>query len=357
MNLSDTLSTYFQSLAAEEKFSGVVRVTRGDAILFAGAYGYASRAWRVPNTLDTRFDTASITKLFTAVAALQCVGRGQFSLDTSVVDYLGLKGTRISPQVNVFHLLTHSSGIADDVEEENGEVYEDMWKTRPCYSVQHTVDFLPQFVHKEPNFPPGQGCRYNNCAFVLLGLMVEKASGMEYRDYVRRHVFAPAGMAHSDFLRLDRVNENMAEGCDPILDENKAITGWKKNIYSFPPVGSPDSGAHVTAADLERFMRAVLRGELLTPKLTKIFFTPQVLYRKREGWDKYYGTGLWFYVRSDGSVLFYEKEGINAGVSGMIRHFPEKDISAVILSNMEEGAWDPIWAVHEQIVAEFYSKE
>lgn len=67
----DKLSSYFCELASRQKFSSVVRMTQGEEERFAGAYGYASRAWKITNALSTRFDTASITKLFTAVAALQ----------------------------------------------------------------------------------------------------------------------------------------------------------------------------------------------------------------------------------------------------------------------------------------------
>ena len=64
-----------------------------------------------------------------------------------------------------------------------------------------------------------------------------------------------------------------------------------------------------------------------------------------------YGYCLWFYVEKDGKVVCYQKEGINAGVSGLIRYFPEKDINVVILSNMEEGVWEPVQKIHELVVA------
>ena len=173
---------------------------------------------------------------------------------------------------------------------------------------------------------------------------------MTYRDYVRQFVFDKAGMTQSDFFRMDRVTENVAEGCDPIRDEEDHVLGWRKNIYSFPPVGSPDGGAHVTAGDLDRFHRALKAGHLLSPELTKAFLTPQVRDRERNGWTKMYGYGLWFYVDTDAKVVCYQKEGNNTGVSGLIRHFPERDISVVILSNMEIGVWDPVWKIHEMVV-------
>ncbi len=351
----EELEQYFRGLEARDAFSGVVLVTRGAVPLFAGAYGYASRAWQVRNSLEIRFDTASITKLFTAVATLQLIDRKLLAFDTPIVDFLGLQGTSIAPAVTIFHLLTHTSGIGDDADEENGERYEDLWKTRPNYAVTTTADFLSQFVYKSPNFPPGQGCRYCSCGYVLLGLAIEKVSALGYRDYVRQQIFARAGMAHSDFFRQDRVNQNVAEGSDPIRDEAGTITGWQKNIYSFPPIGSPDGGAHVTAGDLDHFLRAVQRGELLSPQMTAAFLTPQVHYRAMDGWDKHYGFGLWFYVDSAGQVVCYEKEGVNVGVSGAILRFPQDDINVVILSNMEEGAWSPTWAVHNMVVDGLFS--
>jgi len=344
------LNHYFQEFEEKETFSGVVLITQGESQVYAGSYGYASRTWRIKNSLEMRFDTASITKLFTAVAVLQLIDQTLLSFDTRVIDFLGLENTAISRDVNIYHLLTHTSGIGDDADEESGESYEDLWRTKPNYSVTQTVDFLPQFVHKPANFLPGQGCLYCNCGYVLLGLLVERVSGKEYREYVRKNIFVKAGMLHSDFLHQAQVHENVAEGSDPIKNKSGNIIGWKKNIYSFPPIGSPDSGAYVTAHDLDRFLRAVKRGELLSPRLTEAFFTPQVYYRAMEGWDKKYGYGLWFYIDKAGQVVCYQKEGVNAGVSGAIRYFPKDDISVVILSNMEGGVWKPIWKVHEMMM-------
>lgn len=345
------LKQYFQELEQQERFSGVVLITQGNLDVYTGIYGYASRAWKIKNTLDTRFDTASITKLFTAVAILQSIDRKCLSFDTGVIDFLDLEGTDISKDVTVFHLLTHSSGIGDDADEEAGESYEELWKTKPNYAITETVDFLPQFIHKPPNFPPGQGCRYCNCGYILLGLLIEKTSGMKYRDYVRQNIFAKVGMSRSDFLRMDRVYEDVAEGCDPVHHEASHIIEWKKNIYSFPPVGSPDAGAYVTAKDLDRFLRAVKAGELLSPGLTEAFFMPQLHHHAMESGISKYGYGLEFVVDQVDQVIYCQKDGINAGVSGIIRHFPKEDINVVLLSNMENGIWNPVRIVHEMVVS------
>lgn len=338
----DRLDEHLTDLTAANRFSGVVRIEAADRLLFESAYGLASPTWRVPNSSAIRFDTASITKLFTAVATLQQVEAGAFALDTAVVEYLGLTGTTLSAAITPYHLLTHTSGIADDADEEDGERYEDLFIERPNYSVVETEDHLDQFVFKPPRFAPGEGCRYNNVAYILLGLMVERATQLRYREYVNERVFAPAGMDRSGFFRMDMVERDVAEGADPVVDANGQVSGWHRNVYSYPPVGSPDGGAHVTAADLARFHTALRAGHLLGPESTAAMLTPKERYKRRGTGTHMTGYGFEFETDADGEVRFYWKEGINVGASGALTFYPAGDVTSVVLSNMENGAWEPI---------------
>jgi hypothetical protein len=120
-------------------------------------------------------------------------------------------------------------------------------------------------------------------------------------------------------------------------------------MFSYPPIGSPDAGAHVTAADLDRFVRQVKAGRLLSPALTEAFFTPQVAHSPQGDGHLWAGLGLWFQVDGGGQVVYAEKEGINAGVSGVVRHYPGADLNVVLLSNMEAGVWAPLKHVHALI--------
>ena len=169
----EALQQSLQEREANDAFSGAILLTQNGKELFAGAYGFANRSWQVPNEIDTRFETASLTKLFAATSILQLIDEGKVSLDTAVIPFLGYD-TPISDEVTVFHLLTHSSGIADDADEEAGEDYADLWKTQPNYAVTELVDFLPNFIHKTPNFAPGTGVRYNNVGFVCSVLCSKK---------------------------------------------------------------------------------------------------------------------------------------------------------------------------------------
>ena len=315
-----------QAIRASE-FTGVVAIRHAGAIVFSGAYGYATPRWQIPNTVDTRFDTASITKLFTSVAVLQQVGAGRLDLDASIHSYVDLARTTISDHVTLRHLLTHTSGIADDADEEAGEVYADLFVHRPCYAIMETVDFLPQFAHKPALAKPGFQARYCNVSYVLAGLALERIVGESYRSYVTREIFERAGMTEAGFFdRRDSV-PRVAEGWD-LVDGT-----WRSNIFSYPPIGSPDGGAYASAKDLLIFLDAVRSGQLLTPKLTEEFLTPQVARDEQVR----FGFGLEFRR----STLY--KEGSNAGVSALLTRYGNADVDAVVLSNAEGAAW-PVMA-------------
>ncbi|MBG6055008.1 CubicO group peptidase (beta-lactamase class C family) [Salinibacterium sp. CAN_S4] len=323
----------------DQDFAGVVLIRDGNRTIFESATGLATQRWGVPNALDTRFDTASITKLFTSVAVLQQVGKGNLDLETSIHHYVDLEGTAIGIDVTLLHLLTHTSGIADDADEESGENYEDLWRETPNYSVLQTTDFLPQFVNKPPLNAPGVECRYNNAGYILAGLALEKVTGVPFRQYVFDEVFTKSGMHDSGFYDRRDAAPRVAEGWD-LVDG-----AWVQNIYSYPPIGSPDGGAHATAADLVTFLQAVRNGELLNREFTDEFFSPQVEHDEAT----WYGFGLEFDMHEDGTVRSYYKDGINPGASGIVRHYLDDGLDVVVLSNSEEGAWEVIQQIDERL--------
>lgn len=327
--------------ASDEGFSGAVHVAQGPEPLLDAGYGVTSRRWHAPVTTATRFDVASVTKLFTSVAVLQQVEAGTLHLDAPITDVVDLSGSTISPDVTLRHLLTHTSGIGDDADEEAGESYEALWLERPCHTVTTTADFFPQFAHKPANFAPGEGCRYCNVGYVLAGLALEAVTGTPYREHVREHVFARAGMHASGFFDMRDAVPDVAEGWDPVRDDDGAITGWRSNIFCYPPIGSPDGGAHATPRDLVRFLDAVRGGELLGAELTAAFLTPQVTHHEAEGRTVRYGYGLEFVVLPDGSVRSYAKDGINAGASAMLQHHVATDVTVALVSSSEDGVWGP----------------
>jgi len=328
-----------------DAYSGTVLIIKDKEILLSCASGYAHKGFAIPNNMDTLFDTASITKVFTAVAILQLVEKQVLQLTDRITDIIDLSGTLISTDVTIEHLLTHTSGIADDADEEAGEDYAALFIDKPNYSIRSCRDFLPQFAYKAPNFSPGSDVRYNNCAFILLGLAIEELSGLGYRDYISKYVFAACGMLNSRFCAMDAVNPNTAEGY--ILEEgnNGKLGKWKKNIYSYPPVGTADGGAYTTVGDLHIFMQAILENKLLTQKYSELLCQPHTIHTRphRHGlWRVGYG---FEYVEKDGAIQCMYKEGGNAGVEAMCSFYPPLGVSIYLLSNQN----DCLFKLHREL--------
>lgn len=337
-------------------FSGTCLVKRGDDVIFEKAYGLAHKGFNIPNKLNTMFDTASITKVFTATAILLLIQKGLLHFDDKVTDLIDLRGTEIPIDVTIYHLLTHTSGIADDADEEAGESYSDLFINKPNYSIRSTFDFLPQFVYKKPVFNAGSSVRYNNCAFILLGLVIEKITKQEYRSFVINNIFIPMGMVNTKFCAMDEVNKNTAEGYFGIYDENKNLIKWKKNIYSYPPIGFPDSGVYTIVNDLDIFVRNLKKNVLLNKEYTDMIFTPHCKFIKPfKKWipepNSTIRNGYAFeFVEINGDVFCMRKDGLNEGVGAMLSYYPSFDATIIILCNQDCN----IWQMHREIQTVMY---
>ncbi|QAA32488.1 serine hydrolase domain-containing protein [Clostridium manihotivorum] len=339
-NVAIEIEAICQRYFEKENFSGVVLVKRENNILFTESYGFAHRGFEIKNSLDTMFDTASITKLFTTVAILQLVDKKLLSLEDKIVDIIDLTGTEIPWDVTIFHLLTHTSGIADDADEEAGEKYEDLFISKPNYSIRNCSDFIPQFAYKKPNFKAGTNVRYNNCAFVLLGLAIEKLTNKSYREYVSENIFKVCGMRNTRFSSRDDGDEKIAEGYYSVVNKDSNTISWKKNIYSYPPIGTADGGAFTTAYDLDVFMRQLKAGKLLSYKLTSEIMKSQVNIEKNcDGGKIINGYGFHFKYDKRENLVSMFKEGANAGVAAMFAYYPSIDTTSIVLANQTCNVW------------------
>lgn len=354
MTLANQLNRLLTVKSQANQFSGVVYIQRGDEPLFAKAYGYAHRGWRIENRLETRFRLASISKMFTAVAVLQLIDAGKLAFDTSVVECLALRDTTLPPTVTVEHLLTMTSGIADWFDEAGDWAanWAKLLQEQPIYLLRRNEDYLPLFLHSEPLAAVGERYRYNGAGYILLGLIVQKLSGLDYFEAIRQHIFAKAGMTGADFLALDDVVEDVAEGYIPLTDGAGVITGWRKNIYTTTPEGAADGGATATAADLIRFSQTLRGGELLSPALTTATLTPKVLERtdRPRGYLWKYGYGLMFILDDEEQIVRYGHTGEEDGVSCRLYHYPTQNLDVVILGNQSGCAGAVGWAIHDLIL-------
>lgn len=171
----------------QTNFSGNVFVSHKGQTIFSKSYG--NNASGDPNTYDQDFGLASMGKMFTAISILQLQERKRLSLQDTVGKFLPeLKNKSLAP-ITIKQLLTHTSGMGDFFE---SPIYNKI-KDR----ITKTADFLPVIEEEKLAFEPGKGWQYSNSGFSLLGLIIEKISGIPYESYVQKNVFTPAFMLHS----------------------------------------------------------------------------------------------------------------------------------------------------------------
>ncbi len=342
------IQSIVEEYAIKHHFSGVVRIKKGEYTLYDGAFGYACKPFKIPNRMDIRFANASITKTITALGILKLVDKGLLKLEDSIRDFLVFDDVAIDPQVTIAHLLTHTSGIRDYFDEQDPDGFENLWSQVPCQYVNRLDKMLPLFIDETPLSRPGERFSYCGAGYILLGLVIEKISGQNYYEYMRKEVFEPLFLFDTDFIPLHHVVDNVAEGYIPVRDESNFLTGWKKNIYSVPAFGLSDGGAFSTAKDMLKFLRSIRLGESLSNAMTEKWLRPMVSVTKE--WS--YGYGLWFQHNEDGKLLKYGHTGEDPGVSARLFYYPDQDIDLVLFSNHGFSTTNLLRALEEVLLKE-----
>lgn len=306
-------------------FSGVIRIDVDGVVAFAQAYGWADRAHRIPNALDTRFGMASASKGFTALAVMGLVQDGVIGLDTPVRAVLRGDLPLVDDRVTVEHLLTHTSGIGDYLDEEIYTDATDYVLSVPVHELADTEAFVRAVDGHPQRTEPGECFTYNNGGYILLAILAQRASGVEFHDLVARRVFEPAGLSSTAFLRLDELPGDAAIGY--LADD-----GVRSNVLHLPVRGNGDGGAFTTAADLDRFWRALYDGVIVAPATVAEMTRPR---HTVAGEGLRYGMGFWLDLDGPGVLV----EGGDAGVSIRSRFDPSTRTTITVASNTTDGAW------------------
>lgn len=316
-------------IAEQTGFSGVVWTDRGGQVEFAKAYGLANRAYRVPNSLETRFGIASGSKGFTALAVLSLVEDGVLALSTTARSLLGKDLPLIADDVTVEHLLTHTSGIGDYLDEEaDTEITE--YVIGAAHELTTTEAFLPLLDRHPTKFRAGERFGYCNGGFVVLALLAERVSGVGYHELVRERVLGPAGMTRTEFLRSDELPADAAVGYLPLDGVDRS------NVFHLPVLANGDGGIHTTAADMSTFWRAFFAGEIVDRVEDVVRPRCAVPEDARR-----YGLGFWLHESTDTVMLI----GADAGASFKSTHDPQTSRTCTVLSNTSPGAWPIVRAL------------
>ncbi len=312
------MESFLNRLVDADIFSGTILIARSDNILFQKAYGYASRDPVILNRIDTRFNICSVGKMFTAVAIAQLVEKGEISYEDPVGLYLNSDWVDrdIGEKVKIKHLLTHTSGLGDYME--NHQFKE------ASVSLKSLEDYKPFIVGEQLRFEPGTKWSYSNTGFLLLGVITEKVTGQSYQHYIESNVFRLSGMTgtldDADFTSSDFAigysKEFTVQGMD-----------WK-DILDFLEftIPSPAGGAYLNAEDLHKFSVALRNNALVTEDTKNILMSG-----KPELNSPLYGFG--FEVEKKDGEQVVGHGGSFEGMSAVVNMFLNSEYALIVLSN------------------------
>ena len=311
--------------AADRRLSGVVAIDIGDEHVFERCYGHAHRALQVPITRATRFAVASGSKIMTALGILRLIENGDLELTDPVRPILGDDLPLIDDGVTIEHLLGHTSGIGDYLDEEADWEASDYILPVPVHTLAETEAFVPVVDGFAQVSSPGQRFSYNNGGYIVLAVIIDRLSGAGYHAHVEQEVCARAGLTGTAFLRSDELPADAALGY--LFDD-----GNRTNLLHLPVRGNGDGGIYSSVDDLHTFWQAFLSARIVGPELVETMITPRFEV-PAEGMR--YGLGCWLHA-SGPAVLI---EGYDAGVSMRSIHDPATRTTATVLANSSEGAW------------------
>jgi CubicO group peptidase (beta-lactamase class C family) len=323
----DALDSHLRTLAAADQFSGTVGVFSDQRPLFHQAYGFSNRADFVPNDVSTRYSTASLTGMFTAVAVAQLAEQGLLKFNHPVRDHLPSIAKRLPGKITIHHLLTHTSGLADYFQDDlpQATTAADLWSRFPPHMLRRPADFLPLILGKPLRAEPGTTFSYCAAGYILLGLVIEQLTGLSYFDYIATHIFQRAGMDDSGFFALDHPTPRRAMGYIP--------PAFTTNIYSLPPSASPDSGACCTAADIARFLASLKYLHLLSEPFARSLLEEHVPLDESQS----YGYGFWLKHLSDSrQIIGHSAE--EPGSSCRAYRLSDPEFTVIVLSNFSNSA-------------------
>jgi len=310
------------SVPADAPGVAVIVVQDGKTLLRKG-YGLADLERNVPITPETIFRIGSITKQYTAVAVLQLVKEGKVGLDDPLSKYV--PDFPNADKVTVRHLLTHTSGIKS-------------YTNVPSFMQHLREDKTPlqvvEAVRNEPaDFAPGEKWLYNNSGYIFLGIIIEKASGMPYAEYMQKKLFTPLGLTHTFVGDENRVVRGRAQGY-----EQDAPDSFRHARYVSMTQPYAAGAIESNVDDLAKWNALLLSGKVIDADLLKLAWTDSTTSN-----GKPTGYGFGWQISDEDGVRYIEHGG---GIMGFVSHgtlVPEKKVYVALLHNSlgteVEAAW------------------
>jgi len=308
-DIPDGMRDYLNAACRFWNFQGSVLAAKDGRVVLKAGYGLADTDKKIPNTPATKFLIASITKTFTAAAVLILEEEGLLKLSDPIAKYLEDYPPETAAKVTIHHLLSHTSGIPDSAA--GTRSLDDLTKPRT------PEELIALFKDKPLGFEPGAGYHYSNSGYVVLGKIIERASGRSYYDYVREKIFLPLGMKESGVGGDDHDAPVLAVGSMQGRDGRLV-----RAPVIHPSLGYSAGAFYSTVEDLLKWDRGLDSTKILSRSALEKMFTSS---------QGNYGYG-WLIMETWGRRDIAHGGGA-PGFSSWVERWPDERAFVAVLSN------------------------
>lgn len=325
--LANNIRALLQDKCQQNQFSGAILIAKGERLIADGVCGQANKRYHYANTIDTKFNIASIGKMLTAVAIAQLADAGKLSYDDKLSQYVDASWypKNVLDKVTIRQLLSHRAGFGDMLSQQI---------THAPYIrllfLRELADYKPLLQGDTLKAEPGSRFFYSNTGYFLLGLVIQKASGENFFSYIRDHIYQPAGMLNSDSYFRDEPVDNMATG---YFSTPEAPDFSKENNFYIPLRGLPFGAGYSTVHDLWRFTTALQSGKLIKKATLQLHLTDNSQGQNAGG--RPYGLGFQVWNSALGKVAGHS--GSLRGVSGDVAMYLDNGYTMIVLSNYDSA--------------------
>lgn len=329
----EDLRSLCQATAETGLFSGAVLVADRGKVIYKEAFGLANREWSIPNTVDTRFRLASVSKQFCTMVVMQLVQEGEIDLDDTIADHLSYYRADTGDRITIHHLMSHQSGLQDFTAAFN-------YRASVSRLPFGKDEFIKEYCSSDLVHEPGTIYSYCNAGYCILGRIIEKVTGRTFERNVQERIFEPLGMAHSGYDRNRYVIEKRASGY------TRGPFGFENADYIDMDSTPGAAGAlYSTVEDMFRWDRALSTDKLLRADLRKKLFTPNrdVPEVKAAGGRPHsvYGYGWQIYTRTHPvtkrRTRVVNHGGAINGFRAMENRLVDDDAFVIVLCNQGDG--------------------
>ena len=338
LNKEEVINRIEQSLLKlqeDEEFSGTIIVAKDGNAILNRAIGDASKGYKIPNTTDTKFNLASVGKVFTGLAITQLAEQGKLSFDDPISKYISADwlDPKISEKIQIKHLLTHTSGL--------GDYFRDAYMQCEIPFFRDLKDYKSLIVDDTLMFEPGTRFSYSNTGFLLLGVVIEDITNDSYFNYLKKNVFEPIGMINTDGFDKDSPVINRATGYTKVYENG--VANWNNHQYTRIMKGSPSGGIYSTTEDILKFAIALESNKLLSPEYTEI-----LLEGRPDLNASFHSYGFFISNGIAGRVASHKGDG--RGMNCQFKMYLDLGYTFIILSNYSAPSANIVANIIDQLI-------